>query len=221
MYISFPDVWWSTHEDLSVGQQTRISRFAKRIRPWATQSGYYLIKANLASTGEFAGFALWYAANQPELYHGIKFPKQYAQYPGIAFPDTWVPCGFRVDLNSTDALDWKTQQGWSNEDLKEMHAHVNTETWSAEFRGSETVRLEEMGSRPHWYLAPLAVLEEYRGKGVGSALLYWGIQQAEAGETKLPIYLEAFPNARPVYLHAGFKSQEHKGKGREIVCCPS
>ncbi len=55
------------------------------------------------------------------------------------------------------------------------------------------------------YLAPLFVMEKFRGRGVGNVLLQYAIEQADANHPPLPLYLEALPNARPVYLHYGFE----------------
>jgi GNAT superfamily N-acetyltransferase len=65
------------------------------------------------------------------------------------------------------------------------------------------------------YLAPFIVLEKFRGRGIGRLLLQYAIDQADAESPPTPIYLEALPNARPVYLHLGFQPRD--GKGREEV----
>jgi GNAT superfamily N-acetyltransferase len=64
-------------------------------------------------------------------------------------------------------------------------------------------------------LAPFFVQEKFRGRGVASMLLRWAIDQADKVEPPVWMYLEALPNARPVYLHAGFRGVE--GEGREMV----
>jgi predicted GNAT family N-acyltransferase len=43
---------------------------------------------------------------------------------------------------------------------------------------------------------------EYQGKGAAAAHLYWGLKFA--GEEKLPIFLEASPAAKALYLKFGF-----------------
>ena len=58
-------------------------------------------------------------------------------------------------------------------------------------------------------------MPEFRGKGIGHLMMNYAIEKADAQEPPMPIFLEALPNARPVYLHLGFKSRE--GPGREIV----
>ena len=65
------------------------------------------------------------------------------------------------------------------------------------------------------YLAPLFVLDKFRGRGIGRQLLDYAINQADARSPPIALYLEALPNARPVYLHLGFVPRE--GKERELV----
>ncbi|KAJ5925002.1 hypothetical protein N7454_007641 [Penicillium verhagenii] len=56
------------------------------------------------------------------------------------------------------------------------------------------------------HLDLLATLPGYQGRGVGSAILRWGINQADAVQAR--IYLEATPEGYPVYLKYGFKALE-------------
>jgi len=54
-----------------------------------------------------------------------------------------------------------------------------------------------------WYLASLAVDPEFKGKGIASKLVQWGVDKAE--EAGLPAYLESSPAAVGVYRRVGFK----------------
>ncbi|OAA65555.1 Acyl-CoA N-acyltransferase [Niveomyces insectorum RCEF 264] len=54
-----------------------------------------------------------------------------------------------------------------------------------------------------WYLASLAVDPDYKGKGIASKLVQWGVRKAE--EAGLPAYLESSPAAVGVYRRQGFK----------------
>ncbi|KAJ5923833.1 hypothetical protein N7466_008020 [Penicillium verhagenii] len=56
------------------------------------------------------------------------------------------------------------------------------------------------------HLDLLATLPGYQGRGVGSAILRWGINQADAVQAR--IYLESTPEGYPVYLKYGFKALE-------------
>ncbi|KAJ5703624.1 hypothetical protein N7493_011549 [Penicillium malachiteum] len=52
----------------------------------------------------------------------------------------------------------------------------------------------------------LATLPSHRGKGLGSALLEWGIEKADALQTR--IYLEATPEGMALYTRYGWKPIE-------------
>lgn len=65
------------------------------------------------------------------------------------------------------------------------------------------------------FLAPLYVADDYRGRGIGGMLLQCAIDQADAKSPATPLYLEALPNAWPVYMHYGFRAIG--GEHRETV----
>jgi hypothetical protein len=48
-------------------------------------------------------------------------------------------------------------------------------------------------------------------------LLHWALDQADARSPQIPIYVVAFPNARVVYLHLGFRGLQGEGKERVVV----
>ncbi|CAM1508042.1 Fc.00g048900.m01.CDS01 [Cosmosporella sp. VM-42] len=60
-----------------------------------------------------------------------------------------------------------------------------------------------MGGKDHYYLELIAVRKEWMGKGAASSLMRWGVNLADA--EGLPCFLEATPNARPVYEKYGFR----------------
>ena len=60
-----------------------------------------------------------------------------------------------------------------------------------------------MGERRHWYLELLAARPEWQGKGVGSALLRWGLERAD--EEGVEAYLEASPAGKGLYEKMGFR----------------
>jgi GNAT superfamily N-acetyltransferase len=121
------------------------------------------------------------------------YPTKYAAYPGLTFPDTFVPCAWRNDFYEELELDKK--MGWSEDDMKAMREFRNVD-FTNSWLGYDTGRLGEMGDKAHWYLAPLCVWKKWRGRGVGKELLKWGLDRAD--QQNVPCILEAFPNARPV-----------------------
>ncbi|CAG8897191.1 unnamed protein product [Penicillium egyptiacum] len=52
----------------------------------------------------------------------------------------------------------------------------------------------------------LATLPEYQGRGFGSAILKWGMEKADASQSR--IFLEGTPEGVPVYLKHGWKILE-------------
>lgn len=68
-----------------------------------------------------------------------------------------------------------------------------------------TKRREVFKDQPHWYLSFLFIDPKAQGKGVGSALLSWGLEQADKANPPLPVVLESSPVGRPIYEKKGFK----------------
>ena len=98
---------------------------------------------------------------------------------------------------------WQDCLGWSDAELAELFEHVSDD-WNEQFAKDDDERNEVMKGEPHWYLAPLITWPEFQGRGVGSRLMDWAIRQADATDPVTPMYLEARPSARPVYMHVGF-----------------
>jgi GNAT superfamily N-acetyltransferase len=151
------------------------------------------------------------------------YPTKYAAYPDLTFPDTFVPCAWRTDFYEELGLD--KQAGWTEEDMKEMR-EIRNDDFMTTWLGYDRGRINEMGDKAHWYLAPLCVWQKWRSRGVGKELLKWGLDRAD--EQGVPAILEAFPNARPVistpyhsqiqgltalqvYYHLGFKPTASHG----------
>lgn len=55
------------------------------------------------------------------------------------------------------------------------------------------------------YLSFLIIDPKAQGKGIGSALLQWGLDQADSANPPLPVVLESSPAGRPVYEKRGFE----------------
>ena len=73
-------------------------------------------------------------------------------------------------------------------------AKINSNFYDAVSRAFESSRKQLFAGRPHWYLEMCAVHPDYQGKGVGKALLDWGLAQAD--RNNLPVYLEASHEVR-------------------------
>ncbi|KAJ5781199.1 Acyl-CoA N-acyltransferase [Penicillium paradoxum] len=69
--------------------------------------------------------------------------------------------------------------------------------------GMEEQHHELMGERPHYYLDMLGVHPAYNGKGLGTRLLKWGIERADAQGVET--YLSASPAGKPLYEKYGFR----------------
>lgn len=52
----------------------------------------------------------------------------------------------------------------------------------------------------------LGTLPEYQGRGIGSAMLKWGMEKADAWQTR--IFLEATPEGVSLYIKNGWKPLE-------------
>lgn len=63
-----------------------------------------------------------------------------------------------------------------------------------------------MGPWDYRYLVSLSTHRDYLRQGVASALIDWGLAQAD--KENLPTMLESVPDAIPVYLRKGFEVVE-------------
>lgn len=73
-------------------------------------------------------------------------------------------------------------------------AMSNTSFISAVGRAFEDSRKRLFAGRRHWYLEMCAVHPDHQGKGIGKALLDWGLAQAD--RDMVPAYLEASHEVR-------------------------
>ena len=79
---------------------------------------------------------------------------------------------------------------------------------SASTRGELLAAFEQMAgyhpTEPHWYLPAIGVDPAYQGKGYGSALLKYALQQCDHEHS--PAYLESSnPRNIPLYKRHGFE----------------
>ncbi|KAH7157150.1 acyl-CoA N-acyltransferase [Dactylonectria macrodidyma] len=64
-----------------------------------------------------------------------------------------------------------------------------------------------VGGRDYWFLSMIMTRHEARRRGVGAALMRFGVERAD--EDRLVAYLNASQDGRPLYELFGFKSIEH------------
>lgn len=76
--------------------------------------------------------------------------------------------------------------------------------------------LEKDKEKGYRMLYFLGTLPEYERKGIGSALLKEGLQEAE--EDGVSVYLGATPAGRPLYERNGFRVISLEMKGEQGVC---
>ena len=75
-----------------------------------------------------------------------------------------------------------------------FEATINTSFYNAVGDAFEASRKRLFAGRRHWYLEMCAVHPDHQGKGVGKALLDWGLAQADS--EGIPAYLEASHEVR-------------------------
>ncbi|PYH89687.1 acetyltransferase, GNAT family [Aspergillus ellipticus CBS 707.79] len=63
-------------------------------------------------------------------------------------------------------------------------------------------RQKKMGGQPHYYLDMLGTSPDFNGRGIGSALLRWGLERAD--EAGVDTFLASTPQGRPLYEKYGF-----------------
>ncbi|KAF2013610.1 hypothetical protein BU24DRAFT_424608 [Aaosphaeria arxii CBS 175.79] len=66
-----------------------------------------------------------------------------------------------------------------------------------------TVRLKYMGTKPFYFLHILATDPDHERRGAGALLIKWGTEQAD--KAKLPSFLEASREGKPLYQRQGFQ----------------
>ncbi|KAF2877126.1 acyl-CoA N-acyltransferase [Massariosphaeria phaeospora] len=181
LYTCWPESAWARREPLSLRPPnyiTRQNRLAARLRPSFTLPHMHWLKAVQPSTGATIGIAGWTGPGTPIM-----------------------------NILRRDAVEfygWQARMGWSDEELADMWAGVTAESWSWNFAEGDRVRAEVLGQEKHWYLTTLFTWPEYRGRGVGKMLLEWAFERADAMVPVTPLYLEASPAGRGLYLRVGF-----------------
>lgn len=183
LYKSFGQEFWDRKEPPEKRPKNdaiRHERMVKRLVPTLSDPLTHWVIARYVATGKIIASACWIAPGNP------------------------VHCLFRKD--AVDFYGWRDQYD-SNDAFEELWAHVDDEQWSGHFAHTDAVRKEILGDEAHWYLATLFTWPEWQGRGVGSILLDWAIEQADANIPPTPMYLESSVMAKAVYVHRGFVPQ--------------
>ncbi|GAA5911069.1 hypothetical protein JCM6882_006868 [Rhodosporidiobolus microsporus] len=87
---------------------------------------------------------------------------------------------------------------------KEAWEGVDTDLWNGKWSEWDETRARIMGDIPHWYIAPLWVLPEYQGLGIGAKLMQQVFDRADANTPTTPVYLEASAHGKKMYEKRGF-----------------
>lgn len=169
---------------------------------------FTLLVARIKETGELAGCAGWH--------HPTTLTGDHDHGSG---KNLWL-CDLPDDVNGkagNRSSGWESGYPWKSGEKEEAWTGIDAEKLVAAWASFEEMRHEELKGEPHWYLAPFYVEEKFRGRGIARVLLQWAIDQADGNglEKPTPMYLEGLPNARPVYLHMGFRGVE--GVNRDLV----
>ncbi|KAL0253280.1 hypothetical protein SLS55_010252 [Diplodia seriata] len=102
---------------------------------------------------------------------------------------------------------------------------VRREFFEAQPKLMEEAKKRVLGdTRDFWYLASLATHPDHQGKGIGAALVRWGIEQGE--KDGVPVYLEATPRGFFLYKKMGFEAADEidvshwtpNGESYKVIC---
>ncbi|BGP13676.1 hypothetical protein JCM10213_002245 [Rhodosporidiobolus nylandii] len=90
------------------------------------------------------------------------------------------------------------------EEEKENWDGTDVEKWETKWAGWDATRARIMGDIPHWYIAPIWIIPEYQGQGIGRKLMQQVIDLADQHTPSQPIFLEASKDGQPMYEKLGF-----------------
>jgi GNAT superfamily N-acetyltransferase len=110
--------------------------------------------------------------------------------------ETLAELVYRKGIEYKDALeDWLFPSWWYIHSRRDLFSNAQDECMD-KYLGKGNI--DEM-----WYLAILCVNPKFQRRGVGAALVDWGLTHARARGEKA--YLEASPFGKPLYIKKGFK----------------
>ncbi|OJD32508.1 gnat family [Diplodia corticola] len=102
----------------------------------------------------------------------------------------------------------------------EVPEGANRAIFEAQPRLMEEAKRRVLGERSDfWYLTSLATHPDHQGKGVGAALVRWGIEQGE--RDGVPVYLEATPDGYFLYKKLGFEQVDEIDVSELVPNCGS
>ncbi|CAI6318086.1 unnamed protein product [Periconia digitata] len=210
-YACFDDEWHRQMEPPdrrpADWQTSRITRVATRMLPWFSEPHVRLAKVTLspsspsydpAAPNRIIGHAMWLLPGRTS--------KEIINF-------------WRRD--ASDLLGWKEKMGWTKEFEDELWSTFDVDAWqNLEFLPWDRAREYYMKGIGHWHLAPIWVLPEHQGRGIASLLLKDAFSLAKKVDPPQPLYLEAMPDARPVYVKHGYLAFDGEGKEFAMIKNP-
>ncbi|KAF2116363.1 acyl-CoA N-acyltransferase [Lophiotrema nucula] len=206
-YNAFEESWFDfiePHPLRPSDDSLRAFRFAERMKPWIREphTRFTVVKLSPAASE--------YDAKNPDRVIG------HAGWILPAHTKTSIVNFWRRD--ASDLLSWREKMGWTKEYEDELWSGTDVEALDTKtFAPFDKTREAYLGGVGHWHLAPLWVVPEFQGRGVGSLLIKDGIRLAEEAEEKPVMYLEALADARPVYAHFGYEAVKGPGSANVMI----
>ena len=131
---------------------------------------------------------------------------------------------FLAELYASTRADEVAQAGWSEEQAGEFlqqqfdaqHAHYmkhypDADWLVVEFQGEAVGRLYLERWPTQHRLIDIALMPEFKGRGLGVAMIQDLRDEARAAEKSLTLHVEKFNPARDLYMSLGFTVEEDKG----------
>ncbi|PVI04162.1 hypothetical protein DM02DRAFT_669346 [Periconia macrospinosa] len=210
-YASFDAEWHDEVEPPHLRPENwtslRVQRLATRMTPWFSEPNVRIVKATLSPSSSS------YDATAPNRIIGQ------AMWLLPSRTKTEIVNFWRRD--ASDILGWREKMGWTKEFEDELWSSVDLTKWQdAEFLPWDRAREEYLGGIGHWFLGPIWVLPEHQGRGLSSMLLKNASDLADKADPPEPLYLEAFPDARVVYLRHGYQPLDGVGKEFAMIRNP-
>ncbi|CAJ2501002.1 Uu.00g038550.m01.CDS01 [Anthostomella pinea] len=89
---------------------------------------------------------------------------------------------------------------------RKFPSNCNVEACELLFGTIAKQRVKHVGDRPHLCLRLLHTDPKHQGRGAGTMLIKWGVQEAK--KRNLPAYLESSPDGHELYKRCGFHDAE-------------